>query len=350
MKSDIRAVSCLFLALAAIGLSGCSSQANSTAPAGPVTLKGAGATAPYLAYTKWIDAYKKEAPAVTVQYQATGSGDGLKQLESGAVDFAASDVPLSDEEMARMSVKPLHFPTLIGAIVPVYNLAGIGELKFTGDTLAGVFSGKIKSWNDPALAKANSGVALPASRIVVVHRADASGSTFAFTDFLARVNEPWKSAIGADATVKWPVGEAAAGNEALAALVKKTPNSIGYVELNYAIEQQLAYGAVQNSGGKFRKADLESMGAAIDGVQNMKNDFRASIVNARADAAYPISTLTWLVVPSRFSDAGKLKAMKEFLRWIYGPGQKLAMSTDYGVLQPPLLNYVNDQVGEIQSR
>jgi phosphate transport system substrate-binding protein len=338
----------LGLTLAAIVLTGCSGPATATAPAVPVTLKGAGATAPYLAYSKWIEAYKKDNPTVAVEYKATGSGDGIEELKSGAVDFAASDIPLTDTELAQFKVKPLHFPTLIGAIVPVYNLAGISNLRFSGDSLAGIFSGKIKTWNDPVLVKINPGVALPAAHIAVVHRSDASGSSFALTDYLAKVSPVWKSAVGFGATVKFPAGESAAGNEALAQLVKKTSNSIGYVELNYAVEQQLSRGAVQNAAGKFISADLESMGAAIDAAQNMKSDFRASIVNAAPDKAYPVSTLTWLLVPSHIEDAAKLKAMKSFLHWVYGDGQKLAMSTDYGVLQPPLLNYVNDQIGDIR--
>jgi phosphate transport system substrate-binding protein len=337
----------VFAPLAAIGLAGCSGQATSTAPSGPVMLKGAGATAPYLAYSKWLDAYKKENPSVTIEYQPTGSGDGLESLKSGAVDFAASDIPISDEDLAKFKVKPLHFPTLIGAIVPVYNLPGVTDLKFSGDALAGIFSGRIKIWNDPALAKINPGVSLPSSRIIVAHRSDASGSTYAITDYLSKVNPAWKKDVGKGAVVQWLTGQSAAGNEGIAQLVKKTPNSIGYVELNYAGEQQLSHAAVQNSAGKFRKADLESMGAAIENAQNMKSDFRASIVNAASDKAYPVSTLTWLIVPSQISDLAKLKAMKAFLRWVYEGGQKLAMSTDYGVLQPPLLNYVNDQIGDV---
>jgi phosphate transport system substrate-binding protein len=338
---------CISFAFACLGFIGCSGQATPTAPAGPVTLKAAGATAPYLAYSKWVDAYKKENATVTIEYQAIGSGEGLALLKSGTVDFAASDIPLSDAELATFKTKPLHFPTLIGAIVAVYNLPGVNELKFSGDALAGVFSGKIKTWNDPAIAKINPGVTLPASRIVVAHRSDASGSTYAFTDYLSKVSPSWKKGVGAGGTVQWPTGQSAAGNEAMAKLVKKTPNSIGYVELNYAGEQQLTHAALQNSAGQFRKADLESIGASIDKAQNMKSDFRASIVNAGSDKAYPITTLTWLIVPSQISDPAKLKATKEFLRWVYDGGQKLAMSTDYGVLQPPLLNYVNDQIGDI---
>lgn len=243
---EIRVTAFWLAATSALVLTGCGSDAATKAPSGPVVLKGAGATAPYLAYSKWIEEYKKVEPGVDIQYQPTGSGDGIKQLQAGTVDFAASDIPLTDQEVAGLRVKPLHFPTMVGAIVPVYNLGGVRDLQFTGDTLAGIFSGKIKTWNDRAMVKANPAAALPARRIKVVHRSDASGSTYALTDFLSQVNEPWKASIGKGGTANWPVGEAVAGNEALAELVKKTPDSIGYVELNYAIAQKLSYGSVQN--------------------------------------------------------------------------------------------------------
>jgi phosphate transport system substrate-binding protein len=328
-------------------LAGCGGAATSTAPAGPVVLKGAGATAPYLAYSKWLEAYKKEDPATNIEYVATGSGDGLRQLEAGTVDFAASDIPLTDAEIATLKIKPLHFPTLIGAIVPVYNLPDIADLKFTGEALAGIFSGKIKSWNDPALAKTNPGVALPATRILVIHRSDASGSTHVLTDFLTQVNPAWKKDIGVGATVKWPVGQAVTRNEGLAEAVKKMPHSIGYVELNYAIEQKLPYGSVRNAAGKFQKPDLQALGAAVDAAQSQTSDFRVNIVNSKAEGAYPIATLTWLIVPSQIPDGAKQKAMKRFLRWAYAQGQKIAMQMDYDVLQPPLLDRVRDQIGDI---
>ena len=350
MRHDHHSACIVWAGLAAaavlLTLTGCGSAASKV-PSGPVVLKGAGATAPYLAYSKWFEAYKSEEPNVEVQYQPTGSGEGIRQLEAGAVNFAASDIPLTDEQMAKFTVKPLHFPTLIGAIVPVYNITGVRDLKFTVEALAGIFSGKIKSWNDPALAKANPGVNLPSRHIVVVHRGDASGSTYVFTDFLSKVSDQWKKDIGQGETVNWPDGEAGNGSEALAELVKKTPNSIGYVELNYAVKQNLTYGAVKNAAGKFQKPDLEALGAAVDTAQNMTKDFRMSIVNASAPGAYPICTLTWLIVPRQTGSPAKQQAMKRFLRWAYGDGQKLAMQMEYGVLQPPLLDRVREQVGDI---
>ena len=313
----------------------------------PASLKGAGATAPYLVYAKWVEAYRSVEPRVYLQYEPTGSGTGIQALKAQTVDFAASDIPMSDEEMSMMTVKPLHFPTLVGAIVPVYNVPKAATLNFTGEVLAGIFSGHIRNWNDHALAELNPKASLPASPIVVVHRADASGSTYALTDYLSQVSEMWKKDIGRGATVQWHTGEAGSGNAALAEIVKKTPYAIGYVELNYAIQEGLTYGYVRNSAGKFEKPDFRAIGAAADSVQNMRGDFRASLANSSAVAAYPICTLTWLIVPSRIPDAGKLREMKKFLRWAYSDGQQIALKMDYGVLQPPLLDSVRDQIEKI---
>jgi len=255
---------------------------------------------------------------------------------------------LTDEEIGKMAVKPLHFPTLVGAIVPVYNLPKVGTLNFTGEVLAAIFSGHIRTWNDRALVQLNPTAALPASSIIVVHRADASGSTYAFTDYLSQISGLWKKEIGRGGRVPWPTGEAAAGNPSLAELVKKTPYSIGYVELNYAIQEALSYGYVRNAEGKFEKPDFRAMGAAAHVVENMKADFRASITNSPANGAYPICTLTWLIVPSHIADPGKLREIKRFLRWAYSDGQQIALKMDYGILQPPFSDYVRDQIAKIQ--
>jgi phosphate transport system substrate-binding protein len=333
--------------LLTVSIVGCGGGKES-APAGPILLKGAGATAPNLVYSKWSDAYKATDAAVQLEYAATGSGDGLKQLEAGTVDFAASDMPLDDAQLAKFKVRPLHFPTLITAIVPVYNLPGVTKLQFTPEVLAGIFSGKIKTWNDPALAKLNPGVSLPSAKIVVVHRGDSSGSTFTFTSYLSKVSEEWKKNVGQGAVVKFPAGGEVIGNEAMAEMVKKTPNAIGYVESNYAIAQQLSTGSVRNAAGKFQSATLESLGAALEVAQEMEKDFRGLLINAPGENAYPICTLTWLIVPGEFADNAKGKAMKRFLRWVYGDGQKIAMPMDYGILQPPLLNRVQDQIEAIR--
>ena len=273
-----------FVVVVLSAVAGCSAK-TSSAPSTPVSLKGEGATAPYFVYSKWMDAYRNAEPRVHLQYEPTGSGAGIRALKAETVDFAASDIPLTDEEIGKMAVRPLHFPTLVGAIVPVYNVPKAGTLNFTGEALAGIFSGRIRSWNDRALLQLNPKAALPASPIIVVHRGDSSGSTYAFTDYLSQVSDTWKKDIGHGGTVRWPVGEAASGSPALAELVKKTPYSIGYVELNYAIQDALSYGFVRNAEGKFEKPDFRAMGAAANAVENMKTDFRASITNSPAKGA-----------------------------------------------------------------
>jgi phosphate transport system substrate-binding protein len=326
-------------------------QGKSAADTKPtiVVLKGEGATAPSVLYAKWIEAFRQERPNVDLSYAATGSGKGLRALQEGTVDFAGSDVPLTDEEAARMSSKPLHFPTVVGAIVPVYNVPGVGTLKFTGEALAGIFSGKIRRWDAPELASSNPGVKLPAVAIAVVHRADSSGSTSVFTEYLSKVSESWRRDVGQGLTVSWPVGASAEGNQGVAKLVHETPHAIGYVELNFALQEKLEFGEVRNRAGKFHKADFRSMGAAAAAAKEMTADFRISIVNPDAEAAYPICMFTWLIVPSSIPDSGKRAAMKDFLRWVYGPEQgiKVAFSTNYNVIHAPLLNHVKGQVDSI---
>ncbi len=341
-RAHTTTLSCLTL-FSLFLLADCGGPARSSVATAPVVLKGAGATAPYLAYSKWIEEFKKEEPGIDLQYEATGSGNGIQRLELGTVDFAASDIPLSDAEIAKMKIKVVHFPTMVGAIVPVYNMPA-SEVRFTGEVLAGIFSGRIKSWNHPELVKLNESVALPAHRIAVIHRSLASGSTYAFTDFLARTSDEWKQNFGKSASIAWPAGEEASTNEALAEFVRQTPYSIGYVELNYAEQQKLARGSVRNASGKFVKADVQSVGAAARLAGDLTSDTRISIVNSPGDGTYPICTLTWLIVPSHNTDPAKQKAIRRFLNWAYRDGQKIAMRMDYGILEPPLLDRVRDQI------
>ena len=296
-------------------------------------INGAGATFPYPIYSKWFDEYHKNT-SVQINYQSIGSGGGIKQLLAGTVDFGATDKPMSDAQLAQSNVKILHFPTVMGAVVPTYNIPGVNaELNFTQEALAGIFLGRITKWNDPAIAGVNKGVSLPANDIVVVHRADGSGTTFVWADYLSKVSEDWKTKVGADTSVNWPVGLGGKGNEGVAGQVKQTPNAIGYVELIYALQNNMPFGKVKNSAGVFVKADFGGVSAAAAGAaKTMPEDFRVSITNAPGKAAYPISSFTWLLVPAQISDATKRDALKGFLKWMLGDGQTYAESLSYAKL------------------
>ena len=299
-----------------------------------VLITAAGATFPYPIYSKWFDQFGKEHAGVEINYNSIGSGGGIRQLTEGTVDFGASDMPLTDEMISQMKLKPLHFPTVLGGVVPTYNVPGVaGDLRFTPAALAGIFAGNITKWNDAALRNANPGVNLAAHDILVVHRADGSGTTFVWTDYLSKISPEWKSKVGAGTAVKWPVGLGAKGNEGVAGLVKQTPYSIGYVELIYALETKLGYGMVQNAAGTFLKADLNSVTEAAAGAaKTMPADFRVSITNAPGKNAYPISTFTYLLIPSRIADPAKKKAITEFLHWMLQSGQKYCAALGYAPL------------------
>src|SRR6267142_230391 len=303
-----------------------------------LSINGAGASFPYPMYSKWFDEYRKNNPSVEINYQSIGSGGGIKQVTEGTVDFGASDGPMNDEQLKAFQDKHgfgiLHFPTVLGAVVPTYNISGVsGALNFTPDALAGIFLGKITKWNDPAIASANKGVNLPSADIVVVHRSDGSGTTYIWTDYLSKVNGEWKDKVGKGASINWPVGLGGKGSEGVTGQIKNTPNSIGYVELIYAAKNSIGYGTVKNSSGGFVKADLESVSEAAAGAaKSMPDDFRVSITNAPGKKAYPISTFTWLLIPAKFSDAPKRDAMKNFLKWALTDGQKQAEELSYARL------------------
>jgi phosphate transport system substrate-binding protein len=298
-----------------------------------IQLNGAGATFPYPIYSKWFSEYGKLHANVQINYQSIGSGGGIRQLTEGTVDFGASDMPMTDEQISKVAVKPLHFPTVLGGVVPSYNVPGAGELKFSPETLAGIFLGQIKKWNDAALKKDNPGAKLPDADIVVVHRSDGSGTTFVWTDYLSKVSPEWKSKVGANTSVNWPVGLGGKGNEGVSGQVKQLPNSIGYVELLFAVQNKMSYGSVRNAAGAFVKADLESVtDAAAGAAKNMPADFRVSITNAPGAKAYPISSFTWMLIPSKIPDAGKAKTVKEFLKWMLTTGQQQAAAMSYAPL------------------
>lgn len=300
--------------------------------AGQTLINGAGATFPYPIYSKWFDEYHNIHPDAQFNYQPIGSGGGIRQLDAGTVDFGASDQPMTGEQLAKARIKPLHFPTVLGAVVATYNIPGLNrELSFTPEALAGIFLGRIRKWNDPAIARANPGVQLPASDIMLVHRSDGSGTTFIWTDYLSKTSAEWKSKVGSGTSVNWPAGLGAKGNEGVAGMVKQMPNSLGYVELIYAIQNKMPYGRVRNAAGTFVKADLATVTAAAAGA-SMPDDFRVSIANAPGKNAYPISSFTWLLVPSEIQDSTKRKMLVEFLRWMLGPGQKMTESLSYAPL------------------
>jgi phosphate transport system substrate-binding protein len=310
---------------------------SSPAPAVPadrLQINAAGATFPYPIYSKWFDVYHKLHPDLEINYQSIGSGGGIRQVLSGTVDFGASDGPMTDEQLAQAKIKILHFPTVLGADVPTYNIPGVrAELKFTPAALAGIYLGKITKWNDPEITKNNPGVSLPGDDIVVVHRSEGSGTTYIWTDYLSKISDEWRTKVGKNTSVNWPVGLGGKGNEGVSGTVQQTPDSIGYVELIYAIQNHMTYGSVQNSSGVFVKADLASVTAAAAGAaKSMPDDFRVSITNALGKTAYPISSFTWLLIPQTFSDAAKRDAITGFLRWMLKEGQTYTEPLAYAPL------------------
>jgi phosphate transport system substrate-binding protein len=317
-------------------------------------INGAGATFPYPIYSKWFDVYHTKNPNLQINYQSVGSGAGIKQVTEGTVDFGATDGPMNDDQLKAYQDKHgsgiLHFPTVLGAVVPTYNVAGVsGAVNFTPDALAGIFLGKITKWNDPALTGANKGVSLPAADIVVVHRSDGSGTSYVWTDYLSKVSEEWKGKVSKGTSVNWPVGLGGKGNEGVTGLVKQTPNSIGYVELIYAVQNNIPYGSVKNSSGNFVKADLASVTAAAAGAaKEMPDDFRVSITNASGKTAYPISSFTWLLIPQKFQDGGKRDALKGFLKWMLSDGQDSVEALSYARLPKEVVEKEKKAVNNIQ--
>lgn len=318
-----------------------------------VLINAAGATFPYPMYSKWFDEYHKKFPTLQFNYQSIGSGGGIKQVTEGTVDFGASDGPMNEMQLAEFKSKHgfgiLHFPTVLGADVPVYNLPGISQsLNFTPEALAGIFLGKITKWNDPELAKANPGVNLPAKDIIVVHRSDGSGTTYVWVDYLAKVSKEWETKVGRGTSVNWPVGLGGKGNEGVSGQVKQTPFSIGYIELIFAVQNKMSYGKVKNAAGTFVAADLAGVTAAAASVKDMPEDFRVSITNAAGKDAYPISSFTWLLIPEKITDATKKKAIKDFLTWMLADGQKMTGALSYAPLPASVVAKEQKAIAKIQ--
>ena len=297
------------------------------------TLNGAGATFPYPMYSKWFSEYHKAHPEIQINYQSIGSGGGIRQVLAGTVDFGASDGPMSDEQLSQSKTKILHVPTVLGAVVPAYNVPGMsGEIKFTPQAMAGIFLGKITAWNDEAIASANPGLKLPNQPIIIVHRSDGSGTTYIFTDYLSKVSPDWQSRVGKNTSVKWPVGVGGKGNEGVAGMIRQMQGAIGYIELIYAVQNHIDYGSVKNASGGFIKASLDSVTAAAASVKSMPADFRVSITNAPGKDAYPISSFTWLLIPAQSKDATKGKILADFLNWMVDDGQKMTADLTYAPL------------------
>jgi phosphate transport system substrate-binding protein len=318
------------------------------------TINGAGATFPAPIYQKWFEKFQKVHPDIKINYQPIGSGGGIRQLTEGTVDFGASDMPMTDDQIKDVvknrKYNPLHFPTVMGGVVPIYNVPGVsGDIKFSGDSLAGMFLGNIKKWNDAALKKDNPGVNLPNEDITVVHRSDGSGTSFVYSDYLSKVSPEWKSKVGASTSVKWPIGLGGKGNDGVAGLVKQTPNSIGYVELIFAVQNKMSYGAVKNAAGNFVKADFNTVTDAATGAsKGMPADFRVSITAAAGKNAYPISTFTWLLIPDKIDNPVKKKALTEFLKWMMTTGQLDAQGMSYAPLPKPVVAEEEKQIALVK--
>ena len=316
---------------------------------GQTTLNGAGATFPNPMYSKWFSEYGKSHSGVQVNYQPIGSGGGIRQVTAGTVDFGASDMPMTDKQLQDAKFKILNIPTVLGAVVPAYNIAGVSEeVKFTPEALAGIFLGKVSKWNDKAITSANPGINFPDANIIVVHRSDGSGTSFIWTDFLSKVSPDWKSQVGSDTSVKWPIGMGGKGNEGVAGLIRQLPGSIGYVELIYAIQNKIPYGSVRNSSGAFVKASLDSVTAAAGSAPKMPADFRVSITNAPGKDAYPISSFTWLLIPAQSKDPAKGKILNEFLNWMVTDGQKMTTALDYAPLPDNVAAKVKDAIKQVR--
>ena len=316
---------------------------------GQTTLNGAGATFPYPMYSKWFNEYHKAHPDVEINYQSIGSGGGIRQVLAGTVDFGASDGPMTDEQLSQYKAgKLFHIPTVLGAVVPAYNVPGVNaELKFPPDVLAGIYLGRITKWNDAALVKTNPGVNLPNQDIIVIHRSDGSGTTYIFTDYLSKVSSDWATGVGKNTSVKWPVGLGGKGNEGVAGMIRQMSGGIGYIELIYAVQNKIPYGVVRNAAGNYVKASLESVTAAAGSMKNMPADFRVSITNAPGKDAYPISSFTWLLIPEKSKDPNKGKILNGFLNWMLDDGEKMTADLTYAPLPESVISKVRETVKQV---
>jgi phosphate transport system substrate-binding protein len=312
-------------------------------------ITGAGATFPYPIYSKWFSEYSAQHPGVQINYQSIGSGGGIRQVTAGTVDFAGSDVPMTNVQLAESKVKLLHIPSVLGAVVPIYNLPGVNtELKFAPDVLADIYLGKISNWDDARIAKDNPGVNLPNLSINIVHRSEGSGTTFIFTDYLSKVSPDWKNSVGANSAVQWPKGIGAKGNESVAGMVRQLPGTIGYVELIYAMQNKIPFGYIRNAAGTWVKGSIEGVTEAAASVKSMPADYRVSITNAPGKTAYPISSFTWLLIPTQPQNATNGQVIKEFLNWMLDHGESEAGSLYYAPLPESVVAKVKTTVAQLK--
>jgi phosphate transport system substrate-binding protein len=311
-------------------------------------LTGAGATFPYPIYSKWFSEYSAAHPGVEINYQSIGSGGGIRQVTAGLVDFGASDGPMTDEQLAASKVKLIHIPTVLGAVVPVFNVPGVSDLKFSPEVIADIFLGKITNWNDGRIAKDNPGVSLPNQKIIVVHRSDGSGTSYIFTDFLSKVSSEWANGPGKGTSPSWPTGVGGKGNEGVAGLVRQLPGAFGYVELIYALQNKISFGSVKNPAGNFVKASIAGVTEAAASIKVLPADYRVSITNAPGATAYPISSFTWMLIPVKSTDAAKGKVIKDMLSWIINSGESEVETLSYAPLPKGVADKVLKTVYSLQ--
>ena len=321
-----------------------------TGAANAQKITAAGATFPYPIYNKWFTEYAQAHPGVEINYQSIGSGGGIKQVSEGTVDFGASDGPMSDQQLADAKVKVMHIPTVLGAVVPVYNIPGINkELNFSGDVIADIYLGTIKKWNDPRIMKDNPGANLPDKQILPVYRSDGSGTTYIFTDYLSKVSPDWQNKVGKGTSVKWAAGVGAKGNEGVSGMVRQTPGAFGYVELIYALQNKMSYGAVKNAAGKFLQGSPDGVtAAAAAAAKTMPADYRVSITNAPGATSYPISSFTWLLIPKQFADPAKGAAVKGFLTWMLEHGESETTALGYAPLPAQVQTMVKKTITTVK--
>lgn len=333
----MRKLAVLFLALMLVATASAQTKLN-----------GAGATFPYPMYSKWFSEYNKLHPNVQINYQSIGSGGGIRQVTTGTVDFGATDGPMTNDQLSQAKGKIYHIPTVLGAVVPAYNVKGVNqELKFSGATLAGIFMGRITTWNDAAIAKDNPGVSLPNTTIMPVQRSDGSGTTFVFTDYLSKISPDFLSLVGRGTAVRWPAGVRAKGNEGVAGMIKQMDGAIGYIELIYAEQNKITFGSVKNAAGEFVKASLDSTTKAA-ATAKVPDDFRVSITNAPGKGVYPIASFTWLLVPAKNADATKQKVLVDFLTWMVNDGQKMTIQLSYAPLPAEVAAKVKQTISQLK--